>query len=400
MSRRDVYYWKCDRPAAFHGTGPRPRGDEVSEGAIRSALVEYFGSRLPAAEPATVPRDGRGTRHGPEIANGTEAPSPERWHVPLRIELSPAAGQGNHLTWNAEIGDEPAFLRIENGPEGDDRLAMESAVLGEVAKTGVPVPRVLGCDASRLRTPFAWQALERIPHPDLNHWWKAGSLDEAKVAHEIGRHIARWQTIGPQGFGPFDLDAWREGRGLVGLHADYPSYYRLRLEDHLRFLVARSFFGTDRAEEIRALIEARAGLLQLDHGVLVHKDLALWNVLGTPDSVVAVIDFDDAVAGDPLDDLSLLACFHDAGFLERAFAGYASGRALPDDWRPRFWLHLLRNLIVKAVIRVGAGYFERDAGFFLIGGGNSGADLRRFTEERIATALRGLREAAELEILT
>ncbi len=440
MSRRNIYYWKCDRPAAFHGTGPRPRGDEVSEEAIHRALAEYFGSKLPVAEPATVPANGletyRGlaitneaespssershvplpselpvaepatvptngleTYRGLAIANEAESPSSERSHVPLHIRLSPAAGQGNHLTWNAEIDGTPAFLRIENGPEGDDHLEMESAVLGEVAQAGVPVPRVLGCDASRTRVPFAWQALERIPHPDLNQWWKAGTLDEAKIAHEIGRNIARWQAIEPQGFGPFDLEAWREGRGLVAFYTDYPAYYRLRLEDHLGFLVARSFLSEERAEEIRALIDAHGGSLRLDHGVLVHKDLALWNILGTPESAVAFIDFDDAISGDPMDDFSLLACFHDAAFLEQAFAGYTCERALPEDWRSRFWLHLLRNLIVKAVIRVGAGYFERDSGFFLIGSGASGADLRRFTELRIELAMRGLREGAGLEIL-
>jgi fructosamine-3-kinase len=360
MSRRDIYYWKCDRPAAFHGTGPRPRGDEVPEEMIRGALVDHFRSE--------------------------------------RIALNSAAGQGNHLTWNAEIDGAPAFLRIENGPEGDDQLAMESAVLGEVAKTGVPVPRVLGCDASRTRVPFAWQALERIPHPDLNQWWKAGSLDEAKVAYEIGRNVARWQSTEPRGFGPFDLGAWRAENGLVGFHADYPAYYRLRLDEHLRFLEARSFLSAARAGEIRCLIGDHADPLQLKQGVLVHKDLALWNVLGPPDAVAAVIDFDDAIGGDPLDDLSLLACFHDRAFLEQAFAGYASKRPLPGDWRPRFWLHLLRNLLVKAVIRVGAGYFERDSGFFLIGSGGSGADLRRFTEERIALAMQGLKEEAGLEI--
>lgn len=398
MSRRDIYYWKCDRPAAFHGTGPRPRGDEVPEEAIQKALTEYFGSRLPVAEPATVPTDGPGTEFGVELAKGAESPSSERSHVPLPIRLSPASGQGNHLTWNAEIDGEPAFLRIENGPEGDDHLEIESAVLGEVAKTGVPVPRVLGCDASRTRVPFAWQALERISHPDLNQWWKAGSLDEAKVAYEIGRHVARWQSIEPKGYGPFDPETWRGAEGLVGYHAAYRDYFHLRLEDHLRFLVARSFLGSDRANEIRSMIEVRSDLLRLDHGVLVHKDLALWNVLGPPDAVAAVIDFDDAISGDPLDDLSLLACFHDRAFLERAFAGYTSERPLPGDWRPRFWLHLLRNLLVKAVIRVGAGYFERDSGFFLIGSGGSGADLRRFTEERIALAMRGLKDEAGLEI--
>jgi hypothetical protein len=100
-----------------------------------------------------------------------------------------------------------------------------------------------------------------------------------------------------------------------------------------------------------------------------------------------------------MDDLSLLACFHDAAFLEWAFAGYEMVKPLPDEAMRRFWLHLLRNLIVKAVIRVGAGYFERDSGFFLIGSGSSGEDLRRFTEARIETAVRGLREGAGLEIL-
>ena len=361
MSRRDIYYWKCDRPAAFHGTGPRPRGDEVSEESIRFALEAYF--------------------------------------HPDTLTLAPASGQGNHLTWNAEMDGKPLFLRIENGPEGDDYLEMESAILGEVAATGVPVPRVHGCDARRTRVPFAWQTLERIPFPDLNHWHKAGALDAAAIAFEIGKNVAVWQGIRPAGFGPFDLEAWREGRGLVGSHAEYPSYFRLRLESHLAYLVSEGFLTKTQRAEISGAIDEHAVLLEFGHGCLVHKDLALWNILGSTDRIAAFIDFDDTISGDPMDDLSLLACFHDARFLQRAFLGYTSQRALPEDFLRRFWLHLLRNLIVKAVIRVGAGYFERDSGFFLIGSGASGADLRRFTEERIAIALRGLREGADFSII-
>ena len=68
-----------------------------------------------------------------------------------------------------------------------------------------------------------------------------------------------------------------------------------------------------------------------------------------------------------------------------------------DDASLALWLHLLRNMIVKAVIRIGAGYFERDGGFFLIGSGSSGADLRRFTLSRLALALNGLRSASSLD---
>jgi hypothetical protein len=48
-------------------------------------------------------------------------------------------------------------------------------------------------------------------------------------------------------------------------------------------------------------------------------------------------------------------------------------------------------MIVKAVIRVGAGYFDRDDGFFLIGSGSSGASLREITLSKIGIALRELR---------
>jgi hypothetical protein len=142
---------------------------------------------------------------------------------------------------------------------------------------------------------------------------------------------------------------------------------------------------------MRSGIARHAGLLDLEAGCLVHKDLALWNVLGTEKTITAVIDWDDCVGGDPMDDLSLLACFHDGEFLRRAFAGYAAVRAWPRDHVARFWLHLLRNMIFKAVIRVGAGYFAHDSKFFLVGAGGSGATLRETTLNRLGAALDGLR---------
>jgi hypothetical protein len=52
-------------------------------------------------------------------------------------------------------------------------------------------------------------------------------------------------------------------------------------------------------------------------------------------------------------------------------------------------------MVWKAVIRVGAGYFERTSGFFLVGSGSSGTDLPTFTLARLDTALRGLRTDAD-----
>lgn len=352
MNRREIYYWKCDRPAAFHATQPHGEAKKSLSAALKTELQRHFGSS--------------------------------------NVVMSPGAGQGNHLTWNAEVDGMPCFIRVENGPEKDTHLAVESTLLDCVRAAGVSTPRVFGCDASRRQVPFAWQALERISAPDLNHWFKRGTLQVPTIAFEIGVAVAKWQEITLERFGVLD-------EHLRGFRESYADYFHLRLDEHLRFLTKSGFWV--KPDEIRSEIENHRALMDLPQGCLVHKDLALWNILGTEQQIAAFIDFDDAICGDPMDDLSLLACFHDALFLQRAFEGYQSVRRLPDDHLRRFWLHLLRNMIVKAVIRVGAGYFDHDDSFFLIGSGSSGATLRETTLAKLTTALRGLREGAGLDIL-
>jgi fructosamine-3-kinase len=354
MSRRDIYYWKCDRPAAFHGSKVGGQADEKIEPQLGDELRRHFGTQ-------------------------------EVW-------LKPGAGRGNHRTWNADVAGRAMFVRVENGPEGDGHLALESEVLDRVRSIGVPTPRVWGYDASRERVAFAWQVLDRIAAPDLNHWFKRGELEVLKIAFEIGAAVGKWQEIGLSGFGVLD-------EGLSGYHESYRDYFQLRLGEHLAFLVGHGFLNRQQGEEMVSAIEEHDSLLALERGCLVHKDLALWNILGSAQRIEAFIDFDDVISGDAMDDLSLLGCFHDAAFVGAALEGYQSERGLPEEWRRRFWLHLLRNMIVKAVIRLGSGFFDCDDGHFLIAGGSSGREFREFTQQRLFKALQCLRENADIGVL-
>ena len=358
--RAAVHYWKCDRAAAFHGTA-QDRNHGRYQILLEGILTERFGG-----EPVAV---------------------------------LPAQGQGNHLTFTATANGAEVFIRVEDGPERDDNLDVESHVLREVRALGIPAPEVILADATRTRVPFAWQVLERIDAPDLNQVFKEGRLDLPATAVHIGRAVARWQALRPPGFGPFRPDGVRRGDGLQGFHPTYATYFHLHLERHLAFLADRGFLARGQAMDLHAAIDAHRDLLVLDGGCLVHKDLALWNILGTEHQILAYIDWDDAISGDPMDDLSLLGCFYGGSVLARAVEGYQSVRPLPPEAPRRFWLHLLRNMIVKAVIRVGAGYFDRDDRFFLVDAGMSGSDLQSFTHQRLQAALDGLRTNAPIESL-
>lgn len=357
--RARIHYWKCDRAAAFHGTqtsSPRPDMKELLLGVLQNLFPDKS------------------------------------------VVLDAGGGQGNHITYNAHIGGREYFLRVEDGPEGDDYMEAESLVLRLVKSAGIPAPGVIFFDARRKLIPVAWQLLELIPYPDLNSLLKAGTLNLPRVARKIGQYVARWQGIETINFGPFDIESCQKG-ALCGLHSDYPTYFYINLDAHLKFLTDGEFISAHRAEEIQNVIDSHRSLLELDHGCLVHKDLALWNILGTTDNITSVIDWDDAISGDPLDDISLIACFHDGETVQQVLDGYASARPLPPDYLARFWLHLLRNMLVKAVIRLGSGYFDKSDSLFLIGTGMSGANLRQVTKEKIDAAMLGLAGRFKIESL-
>ena len=350
MDRSNIYYWKCDRAAAFHGTSDYEKDQSDITVALERVLSERFGS--------------------------------------LFSDLRSGLGQGDHRTFKAKLGGKDVFIRTEDGVERDDYLAVEAAATEKVAVLDVPVPRTLAYDCSRTCVPFAWQIIEFFPYGDLNSLVKRGELDWSAVAPQIGRAIAAWQEVRPDGFGLFSAERAKRGDGLKGLHGSFAEYYRLNLARHLNFLVDNAFIDSAYAARITEAIEARAKLLDLERGVLVHKDLAVWNILGTETEAKCYIDWDDCIAGDPMDDLSLMGVTAEGPETRLIVEAYGRARALPSDAEPRFWLCWLRNMIFKSVIRVGAGYFKKSGdGFFLIGGGKDGSDLESVTRRNLDQAL-------------
>lgn len=360
-NRKAIYYWKCDRPSAFHTLNT----SGISENElrpIRDSLILLLRKRF-------------GNRD---------------------FSLKPGGGQGNHLTFLAQSDKETCFIRIENGPESDHYMEVEARVLDSVRTTGVPTPILYAVDSSRKEVPYSYQFLEHFDAPDLNRLYKTGELHLTGIARNIGRSIAKWQSVKPPGFGPFDPDVLKEQGVLKGLHPHYSDYFFLNLHKHLAFLSSNKILSGDESEAILAAINESRHLLELKEGCLVHKDLALWNILGTPHDIKAFIDWDDTISGDPTDDLSLLACFHTEEVVNAAIGGYAEVRSLPKDFYPRLWLHLLRNMIVKAVIRVGGGYFDKRNDFFLVGAGDNGLSLKEITRRRIYAAMEGLSANKEI----
>ena len=88
--RTNIYYWKCDREDAFHGTSDYQKDQTKLLAAVEMALRERFGDALK--------------------------------------DVSVSCGQGNHRTFEALLDGRRVFIRTEDGVERDNYLAVEAAV--------------------------------------------------------------------------------------------------------------------------------------------------------------------------------------------------------------------------------------------------------------------------------
>lgn len=361
--RENIYYWKSDRPYA---EGNVQINDESDEIVLKMQVFEYLKSYFNTSD----------------------------------FKLMPGSGEGNHKTYLADFEGVRYFIRLENGPEKDDYMDVESRIIKEINKIGIPSTIVFHSDGSRESVPFAIQILEFINFKDLNNLYKKGEIDLIKIAGNIGQLIAKYQSLTFQKFGLFSPRILKSRNELVGYHNHYHEYFFLNWNDHLNYLLDNDFLKEQDLYDIKAVVEKYKHVLDIEKGCLVHKDVALWNILGTKSEIKAFIDWDDAISGDPVDDISLLACFHQGDVILSAIEGYKTIRKLPENFEQRFWLHLLRNIIFKSVIRVRGGYFNLNQDFFMLSNDKNSSSFKSFTYKRIKSAvmgLNGLKQISELE---
>ena len=196
-----IYYWKCDRPNAFHSLNTTLSEKKLIdlETQIKSLLTNHFGDCL--------------------------------------FTFNQLGSQGNHIGYIVNYQNSFFLLRIENGPEGDNYMEVEARLLDEVRSLNVPTPHVYAVNVSRSKYQFAYQIIDYLPYNDLNKLYKKGELNILDIAPKIGKCIAFYQQLRPEGFGLFDSEKLLENGKLSGLYKSYREYFLLNWEKHLDFTI-------------------------------------------------------------------------------------------------------------------------------------------------------------------
>ena len=207
--------------------------------------------------------------------------------------LEQLSGGASRETWafDAEVGGGARRLILQRERPGGLResgMGVEAALLAAAAAAGVPVPTVLACDdgAGEGRLGAAYLVVERLE------------------GESIARRILRAEALAPARAGL----AAQCGAALAGIHAIDPASvpgledtdqvvrYRQVLDDlgqpHPVFELAFRWLADNRP--------AGGGR------TVVHGDFRNGNLLVDTDGLVAILDWELAHIGDPMEDLGWL----------------------------------------------------------------------------------------------
>jgi aminoglycoside phosphotransferase (APT) family kinase protein len=254
-----------------------------------------------------------------------------------------------HLTFRpqsvvvgARLGDgEEVVLKAS----GHHSIATEANTLRLAAAAGVPVPPVLD-EGEDPRLPGGrWMLLRKargkpwaLPTPNVRA--------SARTQEDLGRIFALLHGCKLPGYGPLT----EKGQGS---YTQWSDWLLQELIEPLRFLHTGGHFDRDLVTRVERLFSSQAPMLDSRPGVFVHGDLGNMEIfVDRRNRVVDIVDFGDAVVGDPLYDFAHFVRGgpaddpRSAAILPGVRRSYvAHGGAEPGNWDQLFWIYDVFNAV-------------------------------------------------------
>jgi hypothetical protein len=167
---------------------------------------------------------------------------------------------------------------------------------------------------------------------------------------EVGVGLRRLHAVRLPGFGWLAEASW-DARGEVSLlHRSWLGFLQSICGD-ARSLADSYVVAAPVAEAVAAAIDAHAAALAaVEGGSLCHGDLKAAHILVEAGRLAGMIDWGDAVVGDPLWDIARFAPRADGGSVSLLLAGYNPERAMVDALAWRMPLYGVLWRLVDAIV--------------------------------------------------
>src|SRR5262249_51730950 len=223
-----------------------------------------------------------------------------------------------------------------------DALRAEAWACARGADAGCAAPAILGC--GRLAPDDSMSAFIMCR---VDGW---PIVAGHPALPEVGGVLRRLHDVRLPGFGWLAEALWDERGDFSLLHSSWLGFLKGICGD-ARSLADRYVVAAPVAEAAAAAIDAHAdALAAVGGGALCQGELKAAHLLVEAGRLAGVIDWGDAVVGDPLWDIARFAHRADGGAVALLLEGYDPERAMVDEFAWRVPLYGALWMLVDAIV--------------------------------------------------
>jgi aminoglycoside phosphotransferase (APT) family kinase protein len=264
-------------------------------------------------------------------AAGSELPAEEReavasltaLHLGQHPRLISRIFSANGAVYRVELPG--ANVIVKTAAAGDDiGISLEAWVYRRLREAGVPVPRVLALDASRRCIARACLIIDELSGRPLRSL-RAAPAEYRDLCRELGSHMRRLHSVVLESYGWLDrLTFVRDGR-VRGQHHTWPEAVRASLGRAIELLRREHLISDDFVQSVDLALATHEHLLALSPASLLHGDFDDTHVFVEAHRrrIVGIIDFGDAMSGDPAWDFARFSLLSESLDLDDLLAGYS-----------------------------------------------------------------------------
>lgn len=219
---------------------------------------------------------------------------------------------------------------------------------------GVPTVSVLAVELTPSVIPFDYMvSLEGEGHPLKQQEHPQTQAIEPTLLIQLGQAVARLHKLTGNKYGLLDIAFLREEPSTpTGLHSSWADYLFLQLEEHVRICEEANKLSSSEAASVHFHFHQSRSEFEKAPSCLLHGDLGNHNVLTDGKTILSLLDWEDALCGDPIFDIAGWGTFNREEMLPPFLEGYTSITPLPSDFEWRYWLYYLRIALAKTVHRL------------------------------------------------
>lgn len=224
-----------------------------------------------------------------------------------------------------------------------DALFLNHFLMQDISSCALTIP-LPGSQLLFLESGQPIQIMEKISDKTVRQVFEENSsgVHREQIMQKLGVILARIHTIQGSQFGAVSLSSLIRMHEKKGLHNTLYEFLLLNFERHLDCCIRQSRVTKQKAADILKLFDRHQDLFQNSPTVLLHGDFVKNNLLAHRGEIVGVLDWEDALIGDPLFELASLSLAYLAEDFDVLFRAYEKARNQPFTPQDQMKLYLYR----------------------------------------------------------